>query len=361
MSYIRRLPSGKWQATVRGPDGTKHTRTDKLKSAVRTWAAEQEAALARGDFRDPRLGRTTVGEWWERVARARGDKPGDRRERLWRLYCEKTWGRWPIAAVTRVDAQEWASDLASTPSVRDPKQHLAPATVHAIVSVMTSLYRLGLAENPPLVTSNPFHGLDLPVILPHSTDFLEHAEAAALQEAAGAIDPRWRVLTQLGFEAGLRPGELYGLRGHRVDWLRGSLQVVDVMTRYGLREHPKSKKSHRTVPVPPHVLEGMSRLMQGRARDSHVFVGVRGAPMTDDRFSRTVWHPAVTAAGVRRFPPRIMRHTAASWLVMDGVPLYDVQALLGHESFLTTQRYAHLAPDAHSRIIAAWERRRAQR
>jgi site-specific recombinase XerD len=53
-----------------------------------------------------------------------------------------------------------------------------------------------------------------------------------------------------------------------------------------------------------------------------------------------------------------MRHTAASWLVIDGVPLYDVQALLGHESFATTQRYAHLAPDAHSRVIESWSRRR---
>ena len=31
-------------------------------------------------------------------------------------------------------------------------------------------------------------------------------------------------------------------------------------------------------------------------------------------------------------------------LVQDGVPLYDVQALLGRESYETTQRYAHLAP-----------------
>jgi site-specific recombinase XerD len=52
-----------------------------------------------------------------------------------------------------------------------------------------------------------------------------------------------------------------------------------------------------------------------------------------------------------------MRHTAASWLVQDGVPLYDVQALLGHESFPTTQRYAHLAPDAHSKVIESWNRR----
>jgi site-specific recombinase XerD len=52
-----------------------------------------------------------------------------------------------------------------------------------------------------------------------------------------------------------------------------------------------------------------------------------------------------------------MRHTAASWLVQGGVPLYDVQALLGHEDYATTQRYAHLAPDAHGKVLQSWTRR----
>ena len=43
MSYIRKLPSGQWQATVRSPDGRRHTHTDKLKSVVREWATQQEA------------------------------------------------------------------------------------------------------------------------------------------------------------------------------------------------------------------------------------------------------------------------------------------------------------------------------
>lgn len=40
-----------------------------------------------------------------------------------------------------------------------------------------------------------------------------------------------------------------------------------------------------------------------------------------------------------------MRHTFASWLVMRGVPLYDVVKLMGHNTIIMTQRYAHLAPD----------------
>ena len=68
MPYYRKLPSGLWQATVRGRDGKRHTKTDKLKSVVKQWAAEQEAAIARGEFRDPRLGDIKVGDWYRRVA-----------------------------------------------------------------------------------------------------------------------------------------------------------------------------------------------------------------------------------------------------------------------------------------------------
>jgi integrase len=234
---------------------------------------------------------------------------------------------------------------------------LSAATIADIAHLMSSLYRLAMREHPPLVTVNPFADLELPRIEPRPVEFYEPEEAAALYEATAG---QWRTLVELGMQAGPRPGELYGLHGHRVDWLRGRIAVIDVMTRQGLRQWPKSKKSHRVVPVPPHLLEGMSVLMAGRARDSLVFTAPEGGPVTDGHFRNRVWYPAIAAAGVRRFPPRIMRHTAASWLVQDGVPLYDVQALLGHEDYATTQRYAHLAPDAHGKVLESWARRGAR-
>jgi integrase len=40
-----------------------------------------------------------------------------------------------------------------------------------------------------------------------------------------------------------------------------------------------------------------------------------------------------------------LRHTFASWLVMNGTPLFEVSKLLRHASVQMTERYAHLAPD----------------
>ena len=43
--------------------------------------------------------------------------------------------------------------------------------------------------------------------------------------------------------------------------------------------------------------------------------------------------------------------------MIDGVPVYDIQALLGHGSYRTTERYARLAPDAHDKVVQSWARR----
>jgi integrase len=383
-------PSGKWQATVRDRSGERHSTTDPLKSVVRKWATEKEAQITRGEFRDPRLGEIRIGEWHERVSRARGIEAVTKVKNasLWRTHCEPEWAKWPMAAVGRLEAQEWVNRLASTRRARHQGKAVADgdedvpllsaATIADIVHVMSSLYRLAMREHPPLVVANPFADLELPEKEPRPVEFYEHEEAAALYAAAG----EWRTLIELGMDVGLRPGELYGLHGHRVDWLRGQLAVIDVMTRQGLRYHPKSKKSHRVVPVRAYVLEGMSVLLQGRnfrvpctcplVTDSPaervrkaaagpcpglIFTAPEGGPLSDDHFRNRVWNPSVAAAGIRRFPPRIMRHTAASWLAQDGVPLYDVQALLGHEDYATTQRYAHPAPDAHSKVLESWSRR----
>jgi integrase len=374
MAYIRRLPSGIYQATVRMPNGKRVSETNRLKSVVEKWARRQEAKFAAGDTRDPHAGKIKVADWYDRWAASRvAEAPTKaKNQSLWTTHCRPRWGDWPMQAVQRVDAQAWVGELIDTRRARhqgkpaeafdDPDEipTLAPSTIHDIVYLMGSMYRAAMQEHPPLVIVNPFADLDLPRRNARAVEFYERDEAAALYSAVEeSHGPAWRLLVELGMDVGLRPGELYGLHGHRVDWIRGLLSVVEVQTREGLRSYPKSMKSNRTVPVPPETLEGMSRLMVGRNRTDRVFTAPDGGLIDDGNFRDRIWYPSILAAGVRRFPPRIMRHTAASWLVQDGVPLYDVQALLGHESFATTTRYAHLAPEAHEKVIASWQRRGA--
>ena len=392
MAYIRKLPSGKYQATVRLANGKRTTKTHKLKSTVSKWATEQEARVNRGEHRDPRAGQIKLGEWRERVSANRNIEPTTRAkvDSIWRTHCATEWEGWPMAAVTRMEAQAWANKLKTTRRARHKGRNVAgpdktvpvlgAEMIHTCVNTMSKLYAIAMDETPPLVMSNPFVGLDLPPIVPRPVEFYEHEEAgllyAAIEELSG---PKWRAAVELGMHAGLRPGEIYGLHGSRVDWARNQLHVTQVMTRYGLREYAKSRRSHRPVPVPSGTLATMWELMKDRDERGRctcpkvhadgtrqlgdgpcpglVFPAPMGGPIDDGNFRWRVWNPAVEAAGIRRFPPKVMRHTAASWLVQDGVPLYDVQALLGHESFATTTRYAHLAPEAHSKVIESWNRR----
>lgn len=73
------------------------------------------------------------------------------------------------------------------------------------------------------------------------------------------------------------------------------------------------------------------------------------------RFYYSVFRPAVERAHIEDFTWRDLRHTAASRMVMAGVPLYRVQKILGHTNPLQTMRYAHLSDEElHDSVGKIW-------
>src|SRR5438128_259113 len=63
------------------------------------------------------------------------------------------------------------------------------------------------------------------------------------------------------------------------------------------------------------------------------------------RYIKTAYNNAVAAAKLDDVNFHTLRHTFASWAVMRGVSLKELQELLGHASLTMTMRYAHLAPE----------------
>ncbi len=68
---------------------------------------------------------------------------------------------------------------------------------------------------------------------------------------------------------------------------------------------------------------------------------------------RSAFEHACTTAKVPGFRFHDLRHTCASWLVMRGRSLKEVQELLGHRTFAMTLRYAHLSPDRLREAVAS--------
>src|SRR2546426_4055364 len=73
---------------------------------------------------------------------------------------------------------------------------------------------------------------------------------------------------------------------------------------------------------------------------------------------RTAFEGACREAKIPDFRFHDLRHTCASWLVMKGRSLKEVQELLellGHREFSMTLRYAHLSPDRLRDAVASLE------
>lgn len=359
MAYIRKLPSGRWQATVRLPNGRKATRTDPLRKIVADWATQQEAAISRGQWHDQRQARLTFGDWLDRWMAALVGEHETRRaaESAVRNHVRPKWEHWQIGAIARLDVQSWVRQL--------ELDGVGPSAIRSAFNTFAKAMSDAALEG--IIPATPCRKIKLPATPLKPPRWYTREQADLL--LAEMREPH-RTMTALMLWCGLRWGEAAGLRGDAVDWLRGRLIVRATVSQHGKpKPYPKTSTSIREVPVPRHVLEAMSTLLDGRDRSDFVFLS-RTSRAFDAASWRKSWYLAIGRANARAaklsrrpappavpaFSPHTCRHTAASWLVQAGVPLYEVKQLMGHASMATTMRYAHLAPGSHAAVEDAWAR-----
>jgi integrase len=92
--------------------------------------------------------------------------------------------------------------------------------------------------------------------------------------------------------------------------------------------------------------------LQTARRRELIFAVRSGGRLRRSTFRRRVRVPTVAQAGL---PPSLrfhdLRHSYASWLISDGVPVNVVQRPMGHEQASTTlNRYVHAPRDYEDRV-----------
>jgi integrase len=197
-----------------------------------------------------------------------------------------------------------------------------PGTVAKEMSVLKHCLKLAVEWSE--LNQNPAAGARLPKLPAGKTRYLTPGELkAALQSA-----PEW-MRAPMAFAActGVRRGELLSLR-----WMDVDLQH----RRLYLRETKNG--ALRILPLSAAALQVLASLPLGEA-SAPVFAGVDAANLSV--YTKRVFK----RLGILDASFHTLRHTAASWLVQQGVDLYAVGQILGHKTPRMTQRYAHLSPD----------------
>ena len=152
----------------------------------------------------------------------------------------------------------------------------------------------------------------------------------------------------VGAYGGLRFGELAALRANRLDLLRGTVQVAEIVVEvsgHHMWGPPKTRAGRRTVPLPRFVVDELAAHLADAEPDALVFPAPEGGPLRASLFRRRTFTPAVRAAGLGGLTPHGLRHTAVAFWIAAGAQPTEVASRAGHTSVVTVlDRYGHLLP-----------------
>ena len=171
---------------------------------------------------------------------------------------------------------------------------------------------------------------------------------------------------------GFRRGEVLGLKWDAIDFERGTISVIRTVTTITLdgkqteieQQSAKTKSSLRTLPLIGSFREYFMQVKEAQELnkqvcgncynyeyDGFVFVDELGERMRVD-YLTNAFPKFLESHGLRRMRFHDLRHSCASLLLANGVPLKHIQEWLGHSDFTTTANiYAHL--DYKSKITSA--------
>src|SRR5260221_9373422 len=355
------LKDGRWQArmTVEGKrkafyGSTREEAHDKLIAA--------QADLRRGL---PIVAeKLTVGKYlqgWLEASKltSRRYSTWKRKDELIRLHVIPTLGKVALAKLTPQQVQRLYAKL--------KEGSLSLSTVHRVHNTLHMAIKQAVREGA--VVRNVTELLDGPSDEYRALVVLHDAQIRVFIEAA--MGDKWEALWLLGITTGMRAGEMLALTWHSLDLDHSSLAVVASMRPNEAGQWvpvpPQTASGKRTIVLRPEVCESLRR---HRARQLEVRLGAGaawaeqdlvfpnglGRAMDEIGLYRRQFKPLLKRAGLPSIRLHDLRHSAATWLISQGMAIKAVSEMLGHADVGTTLRwYGHVSPTMQAQIVAVWD------
>ena len=247
------------------------------------------------------------------------------------------------------------------------KQRLKGSTIaHYTSNMNTALKEAVIAE---IIASNPMDRIESVKKEVYIPEFYTDDELIELIEVIKA--QKLELPLTLGIIYGLRREEILGLTWNAIDFKNKSITIrktvgrgkYDGVTQFLIKDIPKNKSSYRTLPMFDFIADLLKKYKEKYKLNEKIFGNTyitdykdficlmdNGELVKPDYVDR-IFSRILKENGFRHIRLHDLRHSCATLLLRNGVPLPEIQKWLGHSNIITTQRYSHL--DQNDKSIPA--------
>ena len=217
-----------------------------------------------------------------------------------------------------------------------------------VVSTLRSIFNYGITHRK--CDYNPANAIDKIRIPVQLFTYLDRNEVLqflsyAMSKHTSYIVPYYVYL--LGFNLGLRIGEIIALRWDHIDFVKKSILICDAYDKqaYKIKNYPKSKR-YRILWMNRTVETGLRELRMVYPDSKYVFMN---PDCTNHIYYRNfrcrIFLKDIKESGVSHFDLHGMRHTFAINYLLNNGNAHDLQLMLGHENITTTMKYIKFTDD----------------
>ncbi|TDI83323.1 MAG: site-specific integrase [Betaproteobacteria bacterium] len=310
---------------------------------ARKWAQQTEAAIREGrHFKTTEGKRHTLAELIDRYIRnVLPHKPRSAYDQTRQL---KWWsaeiGSHALSDVTPSLIAQYRDKLAG--GITHHGKPRSPATVNRYLAALSIVFTTAVKEWG-WVDDTPMRKVSKGKESRGRVRFLSDDERPRLLKTCKASsNPYLYPVVVLALSTGMRQGEIMRLTWDDVDLNRGRAIL-----------HETKNDERRAVAITGHALGLLKELSKVRRIDSNfLFPSNENNPRKAMNL-RAPWEAALKRADVEDFRFHDLRHSAASYLAMNGASLAEIAEVLGHKTLQMVKRYAHLSEGHTARVVEA--------
>jgi integrase len=172
-------------------------------------------------------------------------------------------GSLPISAIGPDDIAKWVNEMAARGSSGKTIKNK-----HGFISQVFTR-----AVRDQVIPANPCLGTRLPRSIVKDMVFLTHSEYSRFLTC---FSPYWQPFVEFLFATGVRFGEAAALRIMDIDTAARTVSITRAVKKDGSIGPPKSKRSRRTLALPPEVIDSLTPLISGRKPTDYLFTNQHG-------------------------------------------------------------------------------------